>query len=684
MSNGTFSTRRGAVDGAPLSLAAAYAERAESQASWPDKLAEALLDHLWWPLARRVRRPATTLARIVPMVAVHDAAFRSLDDAGLRQQLTQTRILLRRKGLVPEAVAPTLALLREVADRTLHQRPYDVQLLGAWALLQGRLAEMATGEGKSLTAALGVATAALSGLPVHLVTVNDYLAERDAAAMAAFYAALGLRVGTVVQGQSPEKRREAYGCDITYCSNKELAFDYLKDRVALARGGGRIPMAIASLAGVASVPLLLRGLHFAVVDEADSIFIDEARTPLILSATQSAADQAIETRRCAVALALAGQLVADLHYRGVVADRRVTLTPAGEDTLAELAPMVAAQHDDTAADAVWSSARGRREQVQQALTALLYYKRDQQYLLAEGKVQIVDEATGRVMPDRSWEAGLHQMIEAKEGLALSARRVTLARITYQRLFRRCLRLSGMTGTGQEVAGELWQVYRLRTVAIPLHRPSARKMLAPRLLADTPAKWRAVAEVVRQVALQAGRPVLIGTRSVEASEQLSEVLNAAGLPHALLNARQDGDEAAVIAQAGQRGRVTVATNMAGRGTDIQLGEGVAALGGLHVILTECHASARIDRQLFGRGARQGDAGSAEMILAADDELLCTQAAPLLHWMCRRWQDAPPAWAIATLCRVAQTRTGWRDARQRRATLRLDERLDRLLAFTGTAE
>ena len=486
---------------------------------------------------------------------------------------------------------------------------------------------------------------------------------------------------------SPDERRAAYRCDITYCSNKELAFDYLKDRVALARGGGRIPLAIsslASLAGARAAPLLLRGLHFAVVDEADSVFIDEARTPLILSATQAAADQAVESRRCSVALALAAQLVADLHYRSALAERHITLTQAGEDTLTELAPMVAAQFEDTAEDAVWVSARGRREQVQQALTALLHYQRDQHYLIAEGKVQIVDEATGRVMPDRSWEAGLHQMIEAKEGVELTARRVTLARITYQRLFRRCLRLSGMTGTGREVADELWQVYRLRTVAIPLHRPSARVLLPPRLLADAAAKWAAVAAVVRAVAVQRGRPVLIGTRSVEASEQLSAVLSAAGLTHALLNARQDSDEAAVIAQAGQPGRVTVATNMAGRGTDIQLGEGVAALGGLHVILTEAHASARIDRQLFGRGARQGDAGSAEMILAADDELLTSQAAPLLRALRQRFGDAAPAWAIHLLCRAAQLRTGWRDAGQRRATLKLDERLDRLLAFTGTAE
>ena len=668
-----------------LSSTAAYAELAEPTPPWWDRVANGLLDHVWHPLRSRFQRPGAGLTAILAPAAAREAELHAMGEAALSAETARCRALLRRHGLTQPAVAPTLAVLRETAWRTLGKRPYDVQLMGAWALLQGRLAEMATGEGKSLTAALAVACAALARKPAHLVTVNDYLAARDAEAMGAFYAALGLRVGTVVQGMSPGERREAYRCDITYCSNKEFAFDYLKDRVTLASGGGRLPMAVAALEGVRSAPLLLRGLHYVVVDEADSVFVDEARTPLILSANVNDADQRELGLRCRVALALAGQMAAELHYRLYPAERRVWLTPAGETALAELAPAMAAEMGaGESPDPVWASARGRREQVLQALTATLLYQRDQHYLVSEGKVVIVDEATGRVMPDRSWEAGLHQMIEAKEGVELSPRRVTLARITYQRLFRRCLVLAGMTGTGHEVAGELWQVYRLRTVAIPLHRPSQRVMRPPRLLADAAAKWAAVVSVVREEALLRGRPVLIGTRSVEASEQLSHVLNSAGLAHALLNARQDADEAALVAQAGQPGRITVATNMAGRGTDIHLGDGVAAAGGLHVILTECHASARIDRQLFGRGARQGDAGSAEMILAADDELLLTEAPLPLAWVRGRWGDAAPAWAIRALCRVAQGRAGWRDARQRRATLRMDERLDRMLAFTGTAE
>ena len=665
-----------------LSSTAAYAELAEARPAWPDRVAGWLLDHAWQPLRSRLARPGAGLGAILAPVALREPALLSMDAAGMSAELARCRALLRRHGLREAGVVPTLALVREVARRTLGQRPYDVQLMGAWALLQGRLAEMATGEGKSLTAALAAACAALARKPVHLVTVNDYLASRDAELMAPLFSALGLQVGTVVQGQAPASRREAYGCDITYCSNKEFAFDYLKDRVTLASGGGRLPMAVAALAGVQAAPLLLRGLHFVIVDEADSVFVDEARTPLILSANVDDADQQALLQRCNLALALAARMVPEVHYRLYQAERRVWITPAGETALAELAPASAA--DAGSVDPVWSSARGRREQALQALTATLLFQRDQHYLVADGKVTIVDEATGRVMPDRSWEAGLHQMIEAKEGVALTPRRVTLARITYQRLFRRCLVLSGMTGTGREVQAELWRVYRLRTVAVPLHRPSRRVMRPPRLLADASAKWAAVVAVVREEAIVGGRPVLIGTRSVEASEQVSRVLAAAGLAHALLNARQDADEAALIADAGQAGRVTVATNMAGRGTDIRLGDGVAASGGLHVILTECHASARIDRQLFGRGARQGDAGSAEMILAADDELLCTEAPWALAWLRARWDDAAPGWAVHALCRIAQGRAGWRDARQRRATLRLDERLDRMLAFTGTAE
>ena len=669
-------TRLLKLEAADLSARAAYPERREPVPPWHDRAAQALYARVLQPLARRLRSPAHALAGVLPRVQAHAGALAAADAAALAARIAALRLRLRREGLVLDAAAEALAVASECAHRALGQRPYPVQQMAAWALLQGRLAEMATGEGKTLTAGLAGACAALAGLPVHVVTVNDYLAERDAASLQPLFDLLGLRVGVVLQGQPPEARRAAYACALTYCTNKELAFDYLKDRVALARGGGRLPMAAAALAGAAAPVLLLRGLHFAIVDEADSVFIDEARTPLILSATVDAAQESL---RCGMALQLAEGLVAGTHYLARALERSVRLTPAGEAWVADAALALSPQ---VQADAVWASARGRRELVQQALVARLYFLRDQHYVVADDKVHIVDESTGRVMPDRSWEAGLHQMIEAKESVGLPARRVTLARITYQRLFRRYLRLAGMTGTGREVAAELKQVYGLSTVTIPLHRPSRRQLLPARLLPSAVAQRAAVVQAV-QAMQRSGRPVLIGTRSVAASERVSAALAAAGIGHALLNARQDKDEAVVVAGAGAPGRVTVATNMAGRGTDIALAPGVAAAGGLHVILTECHASARIDRQLFGRGARQGDAGSAQRILAADDEVLQQLAAPLLA-LALRWRGGTPGWLIQALCRAAQARAGWRDAAQRRATLQLDERLDRMLAFAGHSE
>jgi len=337
--------------------------------------------------------------------------------------------------------------------------------------------------------------------------------------------------------------------------------------------------------------------------------------------------------------------------------------------------------------AAWPSPRERDENVQRALAALHLYARDRQYVIVDNKVQIVDESTGRVMPDRAWERGLHQMIEAKEGVALTGRRDTLARITYQRLFRRYLRLCGMTGTATEVAGEIGRTYGLSVARVPLHRPSRREVAGARCLPDAAAKWQAVAEAVRRIAVGQQRPVLIGTRTVAASEAVSAVLHEHGLAHVVLNAKQDREEAQIVAAAGEAGRVTVATNMAGRGTDIALAAGVARSGGLHVILTEYHDSKRIDRQLMGRCARQGDPGSGEVIVALDDELFVTQAA----WLTRRLRDWSAARgtglssrAIEWLRRIAQgaAEARYRDARTQ--TLRHDRQLSRMLAFTGRGE
>jgi preprotein translocase subunit SecA len=335
---------------------------------------------------------------------------------------------------------------------------------------------------------------------------------------------------------------------------------------------------------------------------------------------------------------------------------------------------------------LWTSIRAREELVEQALGALHLFKRDQQYIVEDGKVQIVDESTGRVMPDRSWERGLHQLIEVKEGCEPTERRETLARLTYQRLFRRYVRLSGMTGTGKEVAKEIQVIFGLDVVRIPLHRPSRRVHAKPLVCLTQAEKWRRVVEAVELLAVRQGRPVLVGTRSVGASEELSAVLTARGIEHALLNARQDDEEAAIVAQAGQPGRVTVATNMAGRGTDIRLDPGIEAKGGLHVILSEYHDSRRVDRQLFGRCARQGDRGSCQAIVSLEDEIYTTYA----PWLTRRIAGLKrrgfrvPRLAFSYLKWVAQHSAERRDAGARVANLKTDRRLDQLLAFSGRGE
>lgn len=664
-------------DGLQRSLSAAYWERRDKDPSWPDQVADLLYDKIWRPVAERFRPPAKTLRQILPLAARHEPEYRTATDDQLRAVAKALRPEFRRHGLKPSLVGQSLALIREVAFRTLDKRPHDVQMMGAWALLQGHLTEMATGEGKTLTAALAVASAALTGMPVHVVTVNDYLAERDAQIMIPIYQFLGLTTGTVTNGIAPDERRAAYRCDITYCTNKELAFDYLKDRVALAKSGGPLQMTLDSLnvhAEGETSQLLLRGLYFAIVDEADSIFVDEAVTPLILSASVNGGQ---ESEMYQTAIEFARTLQAGIDYVRHERERRIELTKIGKDLLEEFAQ---------GRSGVWTSRRAGIEIVHQALNALYMFERDQQYVVVDGKVAIVDESTGRVMADRSWENGLHQLIETKEGCAISDRRVTLARISYQRLFRRYMMLAGMTGTGQEVAAEIWSVYRLRTVAIPQHRQSLRKQFPAHMYPDIHAKWRAVAERVRTLALGESRAVLIGTRSVEASEQLSEVLRAANIEHVLLNAKQDQTEAEAVAQAGKPGRVTVATNLAGRGTDIHIDPRVVTKGGLHVILTECHSSARVDRQLIGRGARQGDPGSYEMIVSLEDDILRIYAAPLIR-VVRRWVtkgSTQSKWLLPILQFIAQTRAQHQDSQGRRVMLKMDKQLDKTLAFSGVSE
>ncbi|MBI3917579.1 MAG: preprotein translocase subunit SecA [Betaproteobacteria bacterium] len=615
-----------------------------------------------------VRIGEKRLDRIVAATGRAAIDLPELSAEELLARATHLRARLKREGFNDLGLAASaFALVREAAGRTIGMRHFDVQLIGGWAMLNGMLAEMETGEGKTLTATLTAATAALAGRAVHVVTVNDYLAERDAQWMRPVYEALGISVGCVKQGMDPDSRRHAYGCDITYCSNKEVAFDYLRDRRVLGGKPRAIAMKMDTLGGAGVAPrLLLRGLQFVIVDEADSVLVDEARTPLILS---TEARHGLEEAVYADALDLARQLGAGDYG---IRDKGIEITAQGLERLEVLGE---------ARNGIWRGPRRREQLVRQALSALHLFQRDKHYLVREGKVVIIDENTGRVMPDRSWEHGLHQLVEIKEGCEATGRRETLARISYQRFFRRYLYLAGMTGTAREVASELWAVYRLRVATIPTNKPGCRVRQADYVYGRSDLKWQAAVARIAELHA-AGCPVLVGTRSVAASETLAGHLEAAQLPFRLLNARQDRDEAEIVARAGESGCITVATNMAGRGTDIKLGAGVIDRGGLHVIATELNDSARIDRQLFGRCARQGDPGSCQAILAIEEDLIGSffpLAATHLRHLGRL-----PLWLGRLVFRVAQWRAERSYSRARRDLLDLDDYLGDMLAFSGRGE
>jgi preprotein translocase subunit SecA len=472
------------------------------------------------------------------------------------------------------------------------------------------------------------------------------------------------------------QRRGGYACDITYCTNKQVAFDYLRDRLTLGNRRDRVRLALepAYASDSRMKKLLLRGLCFAIVDEADSVLVDEARTPLIL--TQNV-DSAMAHSAYRSALRLAEKLKPGDDFVFDPVHHTAALTLAGQQKLAAMR---------LPGEGLWQNSRWREELVSRALHAVYRLERDRDYLVHNNKVWIIDANTGRTLPDHCWENGLHQMVEAKEKCPLTPAREQLGRLTYQRFFRRYLLLSGMTGTAREVAAELQSIYGLRVRRIPLHRPCRRIRVADRVFWRAQEKWSAVIAAVKQTQAQ-GRPVLIGTGSVADSELLSRQLRAAGIAHRVLNARQNQQEAAIVAAAGQEGQVTVATNMAGRGTDIPLGRGVAERGGLHVIATCFNDARRIDRQLAGRCARQGDPGSHQTIVSLEDEIFRDNGRPwMLRLLNNNWLkniffiDILNRWVI----RDAQRRIERRHREARQALLRDERQTGRLLAFSGPLE
>jgi preprotein translocase subunit SecA len=555
------------------------------------------------------QRLLSKLDPIVEEINGLEPEFEKLSDGELRELTTEFRERLAEGETLDELLPEAFAAVREAAKRTLGQRHYDVQMLGGIVLHQGKVAEMKTGEGKTIVATTALYLNGLEGKGCHLITVNDYLVRRDCGWMGNIFNALGMTTSAIandisfvfdadyvdpnagdvrLQHLRPITRREAYACDITYGTNSEFGFDYLRDNLALDLED-----------------TVQRGHRYAIVDEVDNILIDEARTPLIISGEAEESSEMYHTFA-----RLAPRLVAEDDYTVDAKARTVALTDEGVAKIEKLTN-VENMYDENNFQLV--------NYMEQAVRAHVLYQRDKDYVVHEGEIVIVDEFTGRMMPGRRWSDGLHQAVEAKEHLPIQRENVTHATITLQNYFRLYNKLAGMTGTAETEAEEFHKIYGLDVVVMPTHRPLCRVDVADLIYRDEQAKMKAVLDEVRE-RHETGQPVLIGTTSIERNEELSRLLTREGIPHKVLNAKQHEQEAAIIAGAGQKGAVTVATNMAGRGVDIILGEGVVELGGLAVIGTERHESRRIDNQLRGRSGRQGDPGYSRFYLSLEDELM----------------------------------------------------------------
>jgi preprotein translocase subunit SecA len=537
--------------------------------------------------------------------------------------LSPEELLVRAHGLRMRArqgdslnslLVEAFALGREAAKRAIGQRQFDVQIVGGIAIHNRCIAELETGEGKTLVAIMPGFLNALPGKGVHVVTVNDYLARRDAEWMGPIFQLLGLTVGCIQTGQSDAVRREAYACDITYGTAKELGFDFLRDELKRLQLGGdahrkTFEQVYLGRGGAFEGQTPVQRTHyFAIVDEADSILIDEARTPLIIGANNQPTQE--EAAAYYGGDQLAATLVRVKDYKYDPLERKAELTAAGRRKVQAVAANPAF---------VSLTVDGLYEYVERSLRAQIAYLKDRDYVTVDGEVVIVDEFTGRMMPGRQWQDGLHQAIQAKERLEITLETITAARVTVQDFFKRYQKLAGMTGTASSDAAELRRIYKVGVFKVPTNRPGRRVWYSDRIFSNSEERFQAVAhQIVEWNKL--GVPVLVGTRSIEKSERLSALLEAQGIEHQILNAKNHEIEAQIVSQAGQKGRVTVATNMAGRGTDIKLGDGVAELGGLHVIGTERHEARRIDRQLSGRCARQGDPGVSQFFICLDDEIV----------------------------------------------------------------
>ncbi len=553
-----------------------------------------------------------TWRALAKRVIADEASFFELSDHDLRKKSLALRYEVLSGKTLEQVQQDAFMLVREAARRTVSMQHYPVQLIGGAAMASGAVCVMQTGEGKTLTATLPLYLAALAGKGAHLATANDYLAARDAELMRPVFEALGMTVGVVEQKTERVDRRAAYRADITYSTAKEIGFDFLRDRLMIRQSeeADLCQPSFADTQQEAENEPVQRELHFLLVDEADSILIDEARTPLVIS---SIPDD-LEERRALYewSAQVVGDFEVDRHFEFDEEKRSVELTATGRTFLRKLS-----KPEQLAKVAVTDI----YDQLELALLVEQKFVRERDYVVRDGEVVIVDEFTGRMAEGRKWRAGLHQAIEAREELQVTAETAEAARISVQDLCQKYQLLCGMTGTIASSAKELNSIYETPVATIPTNRPPQRKRLPDMVFGNADAKWDAIVAEVTQCHAQ-GQPVLVGTRSIDKSEELSKRLQAAGVKHTVLNARHLDREAEIVAQAGQVGQVTVATNMAGRGTDIRLADEALELGGLHVIISELHESERIDRQLIGRCGRQGDPGSFRFFMSLDDDILLT--------------------------------------------------------------
>ncbi|OPL16054.1 MAG: preprotein translocase subunit SecA [delta proteobacterium ML8_D] len=533
-------------------------------------------------------REVKKLQPLVDRINSLESDIKALPDEKLKAKTPEFKGRLERGESMDELLPETFAVVRETALRVLGLRPFDVQLMGGIVLHQGKIAEMKTGEGKTLVATMPVYLNALAGRGVHVVTVNDYLATRDSEWMGQVYRFLGLDVGVIVHGLEDTERRSSYRADVTYGTNNEFGFDYLRDNMKYSLED-----------------MVQRDFYYAIVDEVDSILIDEARTPLIISGpSEDSTDLYYRVNQ------ISPHLHKDVDFTVDEKAKAVSLT---EEGVAKCEGLLGVKnlYDPAQAELL--------HHVQQALKAHALFKRDVDYLVKDGQVLIIDEFTGRLMPGRRYSEGLHQALEAKEGVKIESENQTLASITFQNFFRMYEKLAGMTGTADTEAAEFQKIYNLDVVVIPTHMPMIRKDYPDVVFRTENEKFEAAAREIKSLH-DKGRPVLVGSSSVDNSERLSKMLKRQGVKHEVLNAKHHEREAEIVAHAGEMGRITIATNMAGRGTDIVLGKGVADMGGLHILSIERHESRRIDNQLRGRSGRQGDLGSSRFYLSLEDDLL----------------------------------------------------------------